>query len=217
MVLLLVAIWQAFEYGRVRGGFDRQAEAAARAAMAETIASLRAERDRLEKKVAIIRQAGKVDKQAYLDIKQRLENEQTEMLDLRQEVAFYRAIVNNASLHRGLYVQNLQLLRGDKPDEYRYRLILTRYMDSRWQVKGTIKIAVEGVRAGKPARIDGEKLTKNRRFRFKYFQEVSGTLRIPADFQPTNVIVRALPAGKGHAKAVERSFAWDELFMEKVE
>ncbi len=213
-LVLALAAWQLFEFGRYRGGYDRQQEAAARAEMADTIASLRAGTDVLEKKVAIIRQAGKVDKQAYLDIKQRLENEQTEMLDLRQEVAFYRAIVNDANLHRGLYVQNLQLQIDERPDRYRYRLILTRYMDSRWQVKGTIKIAVEGVLADKAKTIAGAQLTESQRFRFKYFQEVSGVLKIPAGFRPKYVIVRALPAGKGHAKAVERKFNWHELFME---
>ena len=44
-------------------------------------------------------------------------------------------------------------------------------------------------------------------FRFKYFQQLHGTIVLPADFRPTRLLVTAQPAGDD---AVSRAVGWNE-------
>ena len=203
-----------FEYGRYRGGYDVRAEAEARAALAERIVELTNERDALKRRMAVVEQASRVDQQAYENIKRQLADEQAEMQELRQEVGFYRAIVNDGDIHRGLHIQNLRLQADGTPRGYRYRLILTRYMDRKRRARGRVVLALEGRRAGRTVRIEVKGVAKQNRFRFRYFQEVSGHLSLPEGFMPERVVVRAIPQGRGHGPVVERAFAWNELFSE---
>ncbi len=213
VALLVLAAGLLFEYGRYRGGYDVRAEAAARDALAERIVELTAERDALKRRLAGIEQASRVDRQAYESIKQQLADEQAEIQELRQQVGFYRSIVNDGDLHRGLYIQNLQV-QPDGDGGYRYRLILTRYMDRKRRAQGRIVLVVDGRRDGRPSRIEVKGAAKQNRFRFRYFQEVAGQLSLPAGFAPERIVVRAIPTGKGHGPVVERIFAWNELFSE---
>ncbi len=213
-IVVLLLFWAAFEYGRYRGGFDALAEAEVRAAMAGRIADLTAERDGLRRRVAAIERASRVDQQAYADIKRRLADEQAEMQELRQEVAFYRAFVDDGGKHRGLYIQNLQLQPDPEQGGYRYRLILTRYMERKRLARGEVVIVLEGRRGGRESRIEIDGQAQRNRFRFRYFQEVSGHMTIPEGFVPERVVVRAVPRGRGHGPTVERTFVWKDLLVE---
>ena len=214
VVGLMLAAGLLFEYGRYRGGYDVRAEAEARAALAERIVELTNERDTLKRRMAVVEQASRVDQQAYESIKRQLADEQAEMQELRQEVGFYRSIVNDGDIHRGLHIQNLQLQADGQPGGYRYRLILTRYMDRKRQARGRVVLVVEGQRAGRTARIEVKGAAKQNRFRFRYFQEVAGHFSLPEGFSPERIVVKAIPRGKGHGPAVERAFAWNALFSE---
>jgi len=214
VVGVVLAAGLLFEYGRYRGGYDVRAEAAARDALAEQIVRLTKERDGLKRRMAVIEQAARVDQQAYETIKRQLADEQAEMQELRQEVAFYRSIVNDGDAHRGLYIQNLQIQADGEDGGYRYRLILTRYMDSKRLARGRIALVVEGRRDGRPARVAVEGGNRRNRFRFRSFQEVTGHLSFPDGFTPERVVVRAIPQGKRHGPTVERSFNWNDLLAE---
>ncbi|MDX1599198.1 MAG: DUF6776 family protein, partial [Marinobacter sp.] len=47
-------------------------------------------------------------------------------------------------------------------------------------------------------------------FRFRYFQDIEGLLKLPSDFEPVEVQVVARSEGKKSAQA-ERTFDWVEL------
>ena len=45
------------------------------------------------------------------------------------------------------------------------------------------------------------------KFRFRYFQDLTGVLQLPAGFQPEQIVVKAGRRGAG-AEALNRTFDW---------
>ena len=48
------------------------------------------------------------------------------------------------------------------------------------------------------------------KFRFRYFQDVEGSLKLPEQFEPLEIQVVAQAEGKKSSQA-ERTFNWDDL------
>jgi hypothetical protein len=52
------------------------------------------------------------------------------------------------------------------------------------------------------------------KFRFKYFQDITGDLLVPEGFKPTSIQVVAQSKGK-KASRLEQSFEWQKLIDQK--
>ena len=49
---------------------------------------------------------------------------------------------------------------------------------------------------------------KQLKFRFRYFQELAGTITLPEGFAPEKVIIEVKPQGKGDLPSVKQTFDW---------
>lgn len=209
-IMLVAAAWLLYEYGRSSAGF-RVLEAHQReAALSEQAAALQADNDRLQAQVALLEKSSGIDRQAYEEINRTLADLQNEMLEMRQEVAFYRGIVNAEEAAAGLQIQSLRL-RQDEGASYRYRLAFTHLSSARARVQGRVDMTFIGMRGGEEVEIgaaglvgEGEAL----RFRFRNFQELRGVLDLPGGFLPLRVHVRAVPT---EGRAIERTFSWGDV------
>ena len=77
---------------------------------------------------------------------------------------------------------------------------------------GNATVSVEGLRAEKVVKLDWPALGDTAQrdgtpFRFKYFQQLHGTIVLPADFRPTRLIIKAQPTGDD---PVTRTVAWGD-------
>lgn len=214
LLVLAAAGWGLYEYGRARGGFDRLEAARERDRLEEVIAGLEAQNRSLRARIAILEQASEVDRHAYAEVDQTLKALQDELLELREEVAFYRGIVGPADISKGLQIQNFMVKRNGRSNSYRYRLIMTQYGKNTRPVQGVAKMTVTGVLDGREASFDLKEIDSRQRpymkFRFKYFQELKGDMELPEGFVPLQVILKTIPRGKG-ATATERAFNWAEV------
>lgn len=206
--------WGLFEYGRLRGGYDHMAAARERQALLDTIAGLEARNRELSGRIAILERASEVDRHAYAEVDQTLKSLQDELLELREEVAFYRGIVGPADISKGLHIQSFMVRRGAGANTYHYRLIMTQYGKNTRAVRGVTKLSVVGVQDGRQLELDLKALDPRRRpymkFRFKYFQELTGDLKLPDGFLPLRVKLRTVPQGKGIG-AAEKVYNWAEV------
>ncbi len=211
---LMLGGWGLFEYGRERGGYDRLAATRERQALLETIAGLEARNSELSARIAILEQASEVDRHAYAEVDQTLKSLQDELLELREEVAFYRGIVGPADISKGLHIQSFMVKRGAGANTYHYRLIMTQYGKNTRPMKGVARMSVAGVLDGRQVEYDLKALDPRKRpymkFRFKYFQELTGDLELPEGFLPLRVILKTVPQGKG-ARATEKVYNWAEV------
>src|SRR5690606_8199293 len=92
---VLVMGWLLFEYGRSQAGYSMVEATQRENMLGLRIADLEAEKRRLNAQVALLEQTVDIDRRAYEEVDRNLADLQNEVLELRQEVAFYRGIVHS--------------------------------------------------------------------------------------------------------------------------
>lgn len=213
-VCLIVGGWSLYDYGRYTAGYDSAAAAEARLRMMEYINELEAENQRLQQRVALLQQGSEVDRHAFKDVSQSLKSLQDEVYELKEEVAFYRGVLESGDTDKGLQIQSLMLENGGQRHEYRFKLVLTQVMADTRVIQGDVEMTVYGMKDGAEQALPLSKLTRNGvgdlHFRFKYFQKLQGRITFPKGFMPTRVALRVVPKGRSRA-SLEKTFVWNEI------
>jgi hypothetical protein len=165
----------------------------------------------LRAQVATLERSAQIEKAAYADVDQQLKRLQGELLQLREELAFYRGVVNATEPGSGLKVQSLTVQRQGPDRVYHYRLVLTQFSKSVKVIEGTVDLSLVGEQEGRSVRLSLQDLSGEASqavsFRFRNFQQVEGAFTLPSGFVPRQVLVR-LNAKGSRRKKVERAFDW---------
>jgi hypothetical protein len=112
---------------------------------------------------------------------------------------------------RGLRIEKLTLTLGANPGEVKYRLLLTQVVErSEWAI-GNVSVDIVGTSENEQvvlpltevAQVESYPLT----FRFRYFQDFTGTLQVPVGLKPDQVVVTAATSGR-IPKRVQKTFSW---------
>lgn len=165
----------------------------------------------LNQELADLRLAQSVDAEAARSLRQTISALRGEIATLHEEVAFYRSLMAPSSIERGLRIAEFQLAATDRADTFVWHLLLTQVAERRDWLQGRVEVRVRGTRNGEdaeevlPLTDLSEPETYPLRFRFRYFQDLSGTFTLPEAFAPIEVQIAATPAG---AATVERQFEW---------
>ncbi len=218
LALILVALglggWGVFLLGQQAAGLDNDSLRAERDRLRAQLSEAEASNRRLSARVAVLERAEQIDRQAYGEVERSLRQVQDEMLELKEEVAFYRGIVSPAETASGLNVTRFSLFGMGEEGVYRFKLVLTQLRSNNRLVKGHARIAIEGVLHGKQTQLSLKEVsggTLDRlKLRFKYFQNIEGDLVLPEDFLPSRVIVEVVPVGKGWQR-FKKSFDWSDI------
>ncbi len=210
IILGITAIWGVFEWGRRTGGFDAFEADRARRALATEIMRLQADNETLRRDISLIKAAGRVDSEAYGRVSREIDDLQSQIVELNEELAFYRGIMAPSESQNGLQVQTVQIEHGDGDGDYRVRLVLVQVGRQNRRISGSLQVAVVGTGPGGNQRLplqatEGE--GQDLRFAFRYFQILEGNVVLPSDFRPERLEVRLDPAGKGQ-ESVDLTFPW---------
>jgi len=201
--------WAAFEYGRWRAGYDHVAVAREQARSVAELRGVRAENAALTDRVALLARSSEIDETARAQVKGSITELQDEILELREELAFYRGIVAPDE-GGGLRIQSLKLARGPEDRHWHFRLVLIQSIEREQRALGTVELAVHGVRGGQAVALPLHELAPPPGtlpgYSFRYFQDLEGDLLLPAGFAPGRIEVELRPRGGGDA--VHRSFEW---------
>ena len=133
------------------------------------------------------------------------------MLELREELAFYRSIVSPSKMEPGLKIQAFQLERGEAEGEFHYKLVLTQVRGNNRIARGSVEIRVSGTQGGEPKELTLAQMvsgTEELKFSFKYFQSVEGTLKLPAGFQPLKIDLKVDTTTR-ELEDIETSYEWN--------
>lgn len=207
--------WTLFEYGRKRAGFDAVEARQQQGLLESRIVALSAENDRLSATITRLEQAGEIDRRAHEEVSRSLSDLQSELLEIRQEVEFYRGIVNaeDAGLS-GLKIQTLKLRQDAEPRQYQFRLILSQLATTNARVNGHAELAISGVLDGEQVELSHRDLAGGQAtalpFSLRHFQEIRGQIALPEGFVPLRLLLKVTP-GAGNATALERVFLWADV------
>ncbi|MEJ2566003.1 MAG: hypothetical protein P8141_08555 [Gammaproteobacteria bacterium] len=217
LAVLAVAVplgaWGLYSYGLYRAGFDSLSALREQHELRSHISVLEKSNGDLSQQVANLEREKQVDQRAYADIKASLESMQDEISELKEEVAFYRGIAAPQDAAQGVRIQGLQLSGNGSERGYSYKLVLVQMTKGRRVTRGTIKLTAQGVLNKVQKEYSfGELAGKNAigKFHFKYFGEMEGDIILPADFNPTRVVVHVKVESPKHSE-VEKVYAWQDI------
>ncbi|MEO5812740.1 MAG: DUF6776 family protein [Rhodanobacter sp.] len=196
--LLLVAGLAVWLGGRASGS-DTQT---ARAARTQVVA--------LQQQVGSLQRAAQVDAVATRSLRGTIAQRDEEISALRADLGFYTRLVGGDTQRQGLRLQEVRLRPITGSRGWNLSLSLTQNVRRDDATVGSATVSVEGLRGNKVTRLDWAELgdTENAnglQFHFRYFQQLHGTIVLPADFRPTRVRIRLEPTG---GEAFTRIVSW---------
>ncbi|KPK40453.1 MAG: hypothetical protein AMJ69_02380 [Gammaproteobacteria bacterium SG8_47] len=210
-VAIVVGGWSLYEYGRFQAGFDSAQAVRSRAELIDRQAQLEAQLTALREEKALLERASQIDRQAQSDVNESIRSLQDEVLELKEELAFYRGIVSPQDDSRGLRLQSFRIERAGSGRSYRYKVVLTQVLQNDTVARGSVLLTVSGTADGRERQLALVDLTadgvKELNYRFKYFQNLEGDMVLPKGFKPLRATVKVIPSAR-NSDPIEETFDW---------
>lgn len=208
----LLVEWWIYDIGKLHGVTELESVRTKNSILEKRNAKLQKDAAGLREQVAILERSGQIDRQAADSVKSELGQLEEELQAAREEVEFYRGIVSPGDVKPGLRIHRFTLEEGAAPGEFHYDLVLTQLKRNDKAISGEVDWQIAGSMPDYQTEIGLDRVTdpavKVLKFRFRYFQELAGTIRLPEGFTATRVVLTIKPSGKGKAEPVVQSFDW---------
>jgi HAMP domain-containing protein len=174
------------------------------------IRALDVENARLRTELEAADVARRVDQEGYKQVQRSLGDMQSEIGRLKQDLSFYRGLVQPDSLVH-VKVQQMQIVPEAAAGQYRLKFVLMQTGKPDKEVSGSASLVIDGLEGGKPQSLNFAEISPNRRpslaYSLRYFQDYDEVVRLPKGFEPTRVGVE-LHSGKDQGRGFRQAFAW---------
>ncbi|TAL89509.1 MAG: hypothetical protein EPN69_14150 [Rhodanobacter sp.] len=166
--------------------------------------------DDLKQQVANLQRAAQVNEVATHALSGTLIQREKELSALRADLGFYERLVSGDGQRQGLKLQEVKLQPIARSRGWTLILSLTQNAKRGGETSGNVTVSVEGLRKDKVVTLDWPALGDGAQqhglpFRFTYFEQLQGTIVLPADFRPTRLRIHIQPEG---GQTVSRAVAW---------
>ena len=206
------AAWWLYDLGKLRGVEALGVLRTEHAVLKKQHAKYVDDNANLREQVAILERSSQIDKQAAQEVQADLGQLQEDLQAAREEIEFYRGIISPGDVKSGLRIHQFTLEAGTVHGEYHYDLVLTQLKRNERHVSGVVDWVISGMMLGEPGELALAGVTnpavKQLKFRFRYFQDLAGTIILPEGFEAEHVVLKVKPEGKGKPEPVEQTFDW---------
>ena len=144
-----------------------------------------------------------VDKASQGELARNVAQLQEENATLKEDLEFLRKMMTSGATPEGLGVSNLKVEPdGARPNEYRYRMLLTQGGQRKQDFKGTLQVVARVQQGGAintltfPEGAAGPEASVE----FRFYQKVEGRFRLPDDATLKSVELRVLAQPGGQVK-----------------
>ena len=217
-VVVMVASWYAYEYGRTGILFDSTlAESTVTqlkrqvVALEQQVTELKSERVKLREEMAVLKRTSQIDREAARAVGEEMKGIQEERLKLEEELVLLRGIISNKSNKKGMSIRDFRLQSSENKNVFKYSFIVSYVMDSKDGIKGNIFFTVAGKQKGKKRSLTlaemTEEASKSLAMDFKHFQKFEGLLRLPEGFVANKMTIEIKPSKKKLPRLSE-TFKW---------
>lgn len=211
ILLMLVGGYTLFDYGRYLAGYDSDEASRVESELQKQKKRLEKEIEDLRQEKALLQRARQIERQAYSDLDGTIKNLQSEILELKEELAFYRGIVSPREASTGLQLQKFSIEQDGSPQRLRYRVVLTQVLGNDRLARGQVQLQLEGLQDNEPRSLSlrdvTEKSVNELDYRFKYFQKLEGAITLPDNFSLLRATLRILPRGS-ERNSFEKTIDW---------
>lgn len=157
--------------------------------------------------------AAKVDKASLADVHKQVVGFKQEIAELEESIAFYRGLMSPGEANKKLSFGDVSLTATGVAGNVDYKFVVRQTARNHQVINGSLQVNILGSRYGEERmsvplyqlseQVEGESI----RLRFKYFQDVTGTIILPEGFEPAQIELIATSTGKKPARA-EASVSW---------
>lgn len=208
--LVLMLLYGAFELGRYDAGYRVLDSVRGALSANERIRQLESEIERQRAQLAAAEVARGVDREGYKQVEQSLGDMQSQIERLKQDLSFYRGLVQPDSLVH-VKVQQMQILPQALPRQYRLKFVLVQSGKPDNVVAGHVLLTIDGLQGGKPQSIGFAEVSLAHRaalaYAFLYFQDYDEPLQLPPGFEPTRIGVEIRSRGDA-MHGFRQAFVW---------
>ena len=167
------------------------------------------ENQQLQKQLVAAELAANVQEQAARELRAQLSGVLSEKAELEEAVSFYRDLMEVGSEAEGLRVADLALFSTGTPSVYQFSVLITQVAENRKYVGGDVTIKVIGRKDEQRQTItfsqDNAVVGYPLKFRFRYFQDLIGQLKLPDGFRPERVSIDVRQRNK---PPISADFEW---------
>jgi hypothetical protein len=192
---------------------SQQGELDSREELSRELQTRELENSDLRRQIAILDRSGVLDQRATEEVQSTIMSLREKVAQLEQDIVYYRQVVSDETGETGLVISQLDLSTTSATGVYSYKLVL-RQLDADGDsfLIGFVNINLVGSQGEEqivvPLReVSPEQNNLDIRLRFKYFQNIEGSLTLPEGFVPERVQIAAVstePVGK----EINQDFSW---------
>ncbi|MGB6310130.1 MAG: DUF6776 family protein [Steroidobacteraceae bacterium] len=208
----LIALYAAFEFGRMDAGFRVIDSVRGALSASARIRELETENEKQRGELEAAEVARRVDREGYKQVERSLGDMQSQIARLNQDLSFYRGLVQPDSVIH-VKVQQMQIVPETGTGQYRLKFVLMQTGKPDSTVAGSAAMTIDGLLRGKPSSLTFEQVTPNRRhslaYSFRYFQDYDEPVQLPQGFEPTRVGVEIHSSKDRDAShSFRQAFVW---------
>ena len=208
-LLAVTLLYAVFELGRYDGGYRVVDSVRGALAASSRIRELEADNARQRTQLEAADVARRVDREGYKQVERSLGDMQSQIARLKQDLSFYRGLVQPESLIH-VKVQQMQIV-PEAAGQFRLKFVLMQTGKPDSIVAGNAAIVVDGLLRGKPHSLSFAELSPGRRvslaYSFRYFEDYDELIRLPPGFEPTRVGVE-IHSGRDSSHGFRQAFVW---------
>jgi len=177
--------------------------------------------DELRQRVVVLGSAEKVSQQANEQSRLTIKLLEEQIYKQQQDLAFYKGVLAPASRREGIRIKTFELQATDRPEHFRYKILLSRVGKGETPLEGKLLVSIIGKQGEQDVTLELAALSadlpdglpeQSMTFSFKHFQAIPeagrfAELKLPTGFTPREIKVRAEVQGE---KPLLRTFKWNK-------
>lgn len=215
LVFTVVAAIVGYATGLAQSGFRFSSAEESNQVLESEVEKLRDDHRKARQQLINLERGRAIDEQALNQARKTIVDLETRIGSLQSDLTFYKNIMAPSETSKGLQVDSFTLVRARNQDNYDFKLVLTQVGNNKSYISGVVAVNVIGLRDEEKEVIALRDLSEDIadlgvKFRFRYFQDVEGSLKLPEEFEPLEIQVVAQAEGRKSSQA-ERTFNWDDL------
>ena len=164
------------------------------------------ENQTLQSKVVQTERQLQVEHAAQSNLAKELVSLQDEGMHLKEDVAFYKSILNDYPGESQVKLYSFKLTKSDEQGKYDYRILLVQSGRHEKMVQGRLNLSLIATQAGKAVILPVvQSAAQPIKINFKYYQVVEGSFGIPADTAVQSVEAGFIEMGANQPKITQRT------------
>ena len=205
LFLLVVGMWWwGFDFGQFLGGFNRGEVAEKQGKLESEVAQFKDENAKLRARAAQLESDLNITRGAQATLSKQSLELQSENTQIKEELAFLQKLFSDTGKQGTIAIQRLSAER-ERDDAYHYSLLVVRGGNPSGEFAGQLTLQAGLLSGGRLATValpdDQPDASATLKLKFKYYQRIEGTIRVPPGSQLKTLQARVLELGQTSPRA----------------